>query len=311
MPPSYSTTNWQACNEALKRRGSLTVWFDPGMIGEAEPTGTRGRQPDDSGQEDQLGIAVEGPPDERNARKHGGPKRRVWRRIHLGIDEERLEIGAVEVIGNNVGDAPMLPELLDQIAPDQEIGTLTADGACDTRKYHDAIADRGAAAIMPPRRNDRPRKPATAGAQAGNEALRTIEVPGSGALGTVERLSPPKPRRDGNALRQTLGPTPRGARIRPSGGRVPNPDCRVQWLHRTWHFVHLRTTGTVLPRQDYQAGFDAPRRWAELRLPLAAFRASGGLLRRTRRPESLTSLAVVAYGRDHDAEIELREVEFY
>ena len=25
----------------------------------------------------------------------------------------------------------MLPELFDQIAPDQEIGTVTADGACD------------------------------------------------------------------------------------------------------------------------------------------------------------------------------------
>ena len=73
-----------------------------------------------------------------------GPKRRVWRRIHLGIDEERLEIRAVKVTGSNVGDAPMLPELLDQIAPDQEIGTLTADAACDTRKCHDAIADRGA-----------------------------------------------------------------------------------------------------------------------------------------------------------------------
>lgn len=77
------------------------------------------------------------------------------------------------------------------------------------------------------------------------------------------------------------------------------------------YFVHLRTTGTVLPWQFYQAGFEATRRWAELRLPLAAFRASGGLLRRTPRPESLTSLAVVAYGRDHDAEIEVREVGFY
>ena len=35
----------------------------------------------------------------------------------------------------------------EQIAPDQKIGTVTADGACDTRKCHDAIADRGAAAF--------------------------------------------------------------------------------------------------------------------------------------------------------------------
>ena len=30
-----------------------------------------------------------------NARKHGGPKRRLWRKIHIGIDEETLEIPAV------------------------------------------------------------------------------------------------------------------------------------------------------------------------------------------------------------------------
>ena len=30
---------------ALKRRGSLTIWFDPGMIWAAKPTGKRGRQP--------------------------------------------------------------------------------------------------------------------------------------------------------------------------------------------------------------------------------------------------------------------------
>ena len=30
---------------ALKRRGSLTIWFDPGMAWAAQPTGKRGRQP--------------------------------------------------------------------------------------------------------------------------------------------------------------------------------------------------------------------------------------------------------------------------
>jgi len=32
-----------------------------------------------------------------NARKHGVPKRRMWRRLHVGIDEETLEVRAVEV----------------------------------------------------------------------------------------------------------------------------------------------------------------------------------------------------------------------
>jgi hypothetical protein len=43
--PAYKTRNWPAYNEALKRRGSLTIWFDPSMSWEAAPTGKRGRQP--------------------------------------------------------------------------------------------------------------------------------------------------------------------------------------------------------------------------------------------------------------------------
>jgi hypothetical protein len=37
-----------------------------------------------------------------NARKHGGPKRHLWRKIHVGIDEETLEIRAIEVTGSNM-----------------------------------------------------------------------------------------------------------------------------------------------------------------------------------------------------------------
>jgi hypothetical protein len=44
-PPTYKTRNWPAYNEALKRRGSLTIWFDPTMTWDAAPTGRRGRQP--------------------------------------------------------------------------------------------------------------------------------------------------------------------------------------------------------------------------------------------------------------------------
>ena len=42
--PTYRTRNWPAYNDALKRRGSLTIWFDPEMSWDAAPTGRRGRQ---------------------------------------------------------------------------------------------------------------------------------------------------------------------------------------------------------------------------------------------------------------------------
>tara|TARA_R110000782_G_scaffold247969_1_gene334841 strand:+ start:155 stop:1087 length:933 start_codon:yes stop_codon:yes gene_type:complete len=241
-PPTYKTTNWPAYNKALKRRGSLTIWFDPEMIWDATPSGKRGRQqsysdtaiqacltmkvlfgmalrqttgfvesllhliglnwvvPDFSTLSrrqktlavnipyrgsngplhlliDSTGIKVEGE-GEWNARKHGGPKRRVWRKIHLGIDEQTLEVRAVEITGSHIGDAPVLPDLLNQIPADETIGSVTADGAYDTRKCHDAIAGRGAHAVIPPRKNAQPWKTVTAGAVARNEALRASKYLG-------------------------------------------------------------------------------------------------------------------------------------
>jgi hypothetical protein len=84
---------------------------------------------------DSTGIKVEGE-GAWNARKHGGTKRPSprflepvakswldWRKIHIGIDEKSLEIRAAEFTTGGIGDAPMLPEVLDRIPPDQEIAT--------------------------------------------------------------------------------------------------------------------------------------------------------------------------------------------
>ena len=65
----------------------------------------------------------------------------------------------------------MLPELPNQIPPEQDINSVTADGAYDTGKCHEAIADRHAHAVIPPRKNAKPWKPASAGAVARNEAI--------------------------------------------------------------------------------------------------------------------------------------------
>ncbi len=45
---------------ALKRRGPLTIWFDPAMIWEAAPTGKRGRQPDYSDAAIQTFLTMKG-----------------------------------------------------------------------------------------------------------------------------------------------------------------------------------------------------------------------------------------------------------
>lgn len=123
---------------------------------------------------DSTGIKVRGE-GEWHARKHGGARRRVWRKVHLAIDEATLEVRAVEITGSGVGDAPVLPDLLGQIPDGEEIASVTADGAYDARGCRDAIANLGADAVIPPRRNAKPWKKESPGAAGRNEALRAIK----------------------------------------------------------------------------------------------------------------------------------------
>lgn len=105
-------------------------------------------------------------------KKHGAQYRRQWRKVHLGIDAKTLEIRAIEVTDNAIGDAPILPELLAQIPAEERIACVNADGAYDTRACHEAIAQRGAMAVIPPRSNGQPWKKDAPGVQTRNDALR-------------------------------------------------------------------------------------------------------------------------------------------
>ena len=76
--------------------------------------------------------------------------------MHLGIDAKIIEIRAIEITTNEVGNAPVLPDLLAQIPPNERIAIVGADGAYDRRECHAAIAERHAETVIPVRRNGQP-----------------------------------------------------------------------------------------------------------------------------------------------------------
>lgn len=134
---------------------------------------TIGAQPTTTGLHllvDSTGIKMLGE-GEWKTKKHGADYRRQWRKVHLGIDATTLEIRAIEVTDNATGDAPMLPCLLDQIPKDETIASVSGDGAYDTKACHEAIAQRGAHAIIPTRGNGKPWKGKRPGAAARNAIL--------------------------------------------------------------------------------------------------------------------------------------------
>ncbi|MBB1493395.1 IS5 family transposase, partial [Paracoccus sp. MC1854] len=109
------------------------------------------------------------------ARKHGTHRRRQYRKVHLAMDTATGDIRAVEFTSSREGDSPVLPDLLDQIPPDEQIGTVTGDGAFDTRRCHAAILERGGTAVIPIRKNGRRWKEDCPAARARNDTLRTTQ----------------------------------------------------------------------------------------------------------------------------------------
>lgn len=230
----YQTKNWREYNQALKARGSLTVWFEPDMQWQPPTSGKRGRSqsysdaaiqccltlkvlfnlalrqtvglvqsliklsglswkaPDFSTvcrRQKDLDVQVPYTPckeglhllvdssgmkflgeGEWKTKKHGAERRRQWRKVHIGIDESNLQIRAIVVTTNEVGDSPVVPELLAQIPKDEAIESLTGDGAYDTETVYRACHDRQIMPVVPPRKRARLRKGAVFARR--NEAIK-------------------------------------------------------------------------------------------------------------------------------------------
>ena len=158
--------------------------------------------------------------------------------LHSRIYTLVLEKWAVEVTGSNIGDAPVLPDLLNQIPPSQDIGSVTADGAYDTRKCHEAIADRNAHAVIPPRKNAKPWKLTSAGAIARNDAVSAQRYLGR----TVWRRWSGYHRRSRVETKmpclKLMGQIAHGTGLRQTGCGNPNPYRRAQSLYCAWHTCH-------------------------------------------------------------------------
>jgi hypothetical protein len=104
---------------------------------------------------DSTGLKVYGE-GEWKVRKHGYSKRRTWLKLHLAIDPETHEIQAALVSEPGVTDAAAVPDLLKQVA--NPVEAAEADGAYDQQSVYDALEQRGARAVIPPRRDAKIRR---------------------------------------------------------------------------------------------------------------------------------------------------------
>lgn len=77
------------------------------------------------------------------------------------------------------------------------------------------------------------------------------------------------------------------------------------------YFVFLRTTELRRPWQYYSATFTPGANWGGANIPLSAFKASHDFLSQTIDPRAVRSIGLVAYGRDHQADLSVGQIKLY
>ena len=77
------------------------------------------------------------------------------------------------------------------------------------------------------------------------------------------------------------------------------------------YYIHIRTSGTILPWQYYQASFIVSSEWETIDLNFANFKRSGVMLSKNINPKNIKSIAIVAYGREHKSFIDIEKIIIY
>jgi len=106
-------------------------------------------------------------------RTHGKDKKRSWLKLHLAINEGNHDIEACILTADNVHDAEVLPNLLDQI-DEGILSQVTADGAYDTHDCYASALKKGATPCFPPRVNASRHRPDDEAWKARNHAVSHV-----------------------------------------------------------------------------------------------------------------------------------------
>jgi len=75
--------------------------------------------------------------------------------------------------------------------------------------------------------------------------------------------------------------------------------------------IHLRTPATFLPWQYYQAAFSTTDKWEIVKIPLINFKPSGILLPARINAEKIRSVGIVAFGKNHEARVDVQNISVY
>ena len=81
------------------------------------------------------------------------------------------------------------------------------------------------------------------------------------------------------------------------------------------YYIHVNTSETIFMPQQYrfyyQAVFPTSKEWSEVRLPFSSFKRSSPQISKYISGEKLKTIGILAYGKNHNAFLEVKYLSFY
>ena len=81
------------------------------------------------------------------------------------------------------------------------------------------------------------------------------------------------------------------------------------------YYIHVNTSETIfLPQQYrfyYQASFSTSKNWSEVKIPFSTFKRSNSQITKYFNGANLRTIGILAYGRNHNALLEVKYLAFY
>jgi len=77
------------------------------------------------------------------------------------------------------------------------------------------------------------------------------------------------------------------------------------------YYLHIRNASARLPWHYYTASFPTAEKWKDITIPFDEFEKSATFMPRKLKPDTIKTIGLVAYGKDHNADVSIANLEFY
>ena len=77
------------------------------------------------------------------------------------------------------------------------------------------------------------------------------------------------------------------------------------------YYLHIRNASARLPWHYYTANFKTSEKWKEVTIPFDEFEKSATFMPKRLKADTIRTIGLVAYGKNHNADVSIANLEFY